>query len=193
MVPADYSLVPAGDSPHSQVRAWYRRATARILAGGTPVTQTKALSLQQQFAPQSICFGCGPANKDGLHIGSFPEGDTCVCEWLPEPKYQAFTGVLYGGLVASLLDCHCNWTAAWHLMKQNGQDKPPSTVTAELNVKYKRPTPADKPIRMVARVLNSKERSANIEGELWCDGELCATVTALFVAVKPDHPAYHRW
>lgn len=154
---------------------------------------TKSPCLQEQYAAKSICFGCGPANKDGLHISSYPEGDTLVAEWAPEPKYQAFPGMLYGGLIGSLLDCHCNWTASWHLMNKNGFDKPPCTVTAELNVKFLKPTPADRPVRMVARVVQSSERKATVEGELFSGDDLCATCNAVFVAVREGHPAYHRW
>ena len=155
---------------------------------------TSTLSLQEQFAAKSICFGCGPANKDGLHIQSHPNGEIRVCEWKPDPKYQAFPGFLYGGLIGSLLDCHCNWTAAWHLMQKNGLSAPPCTVTAEYTVKFMRPTPSDKPLKLVARVVQSKERSATVEGELFsADGELCATCHAVFVSVKEGHPAYHRW
>lgn len=153
----------------------------------------ESLSLQQQHAAASICFGCGPANKDGLQIRSYPEGDGLVCEWNPEPKYQAFPGALYGGLIGCLFDCHCNWTAAWHLMRRDGLDKPPCTVTAEYAVKFLRPTPSDQPLRLVARVVASGERSATVEGELSANGEPCATCRAVFVAVKPGHPAYHRW
>ncbi len=151
-------------------------------------------SLQEQYAPKSICFGCGPANPHGLHINSFPEDDELVvCHWQPEPKFQAFPGVLYGGLIGSLLDCHCNWTASWHLMKKNGLTAPPCTVTAEYTVKFLKPTPAGEPVKIVARVTKSKERSASVEGELYSQNELCATCNAIFVSVKEDHPAYHRW
>jgi acyl-coenzyme A thioesterase PaaI-like protein len=153
----------------------------------------KPASLQEQYAAASICFGCGPANKDGLHIRSYPQDDTLICDWTPEAKYQAFPGALYGGLIGSLLDCHCNWTASWHLMHKNGLDTPPCTVTAEYTVKFMRPTPSDQPLKLVARVVQSKERSATVEGELFSGGELCATCHAVFVAVKPGHPAYHRW
>jgi acyl-coenzyme A thioesterase PaaI-like protein len=153
----------------------------------------EVVSLQEEHAPKSICFGCGPANDEGLHIRSFPQGDTLVCEWTPEPKYQAFPGVLYGGLVASLLDCHCNWTASWHLMKQNGLDAPPCTVTAELNVKFLAPTASEGSVKLVARVVESSERRATVEGELLSNGQVAATCRAVFVAVKPGHPAYHRW
>ncbi|MEY2499201.1 MAG: hypothetical protein QOD12_2757, partial [Verrucomicrobiota bacterium] len=70
------------------------------------------LSLQETFAPENACFGCGPANPDGLHIRSFVRGDEVVAEWTPEKRYEAFPGVLNGGIIGALLDCHCNWTAA---------------------------------------------------------------------------------
>ena len=76
-------------------------------------------SLQEEYAPTSICFGCGPANKEGLHIRSFAEADKVVATWNALPKYQAFPGVLNGGIIGSLLDCHSNWTAAWHIKKEN--------------------------------------------------------------------------
>ncbi|HET9801329.1 MAG TPA: hypothetical protein VFP82_06545, partial [Chthoniobacterales bacterium] len=77
-------------------------------------------SLQEQYAPNNACFGCGPANPDGLHIRSFAKNGEVVAEWQPQPKYEAFPGVLNGGIIGALLDCHCNWTAAYHLMKKTG-------------------------------------------------------------------------
>jgi hypothetical protein len=70
-------------------------------------------SLQEQYAPANACWGCGPANPEGLRIRSFPKGDEVVAVWKPEPKYEAFPGVLNGGIIGTLLDCHCNWTAAY--------------------------------------------------------------------------------
>ena len=84
-------------------------------------------SLQEKYAPRNICFGCGAANPDGLHIRSFLKNSDesrasgeIVAEWKPEKKYEAFEGVLNGGIIGTLLDCHCNWTAAYHLMKRAG-------------------------------------------------------------------------
>ena len=86
----------------------------------------EAPSLQERYAPDNACWGCGPSNPEGLRIRSFPEGDAVVAEWKPEPKYEAFPGVLNGGIIGTLLDCHCNWTAAYHLMKQSGEDRVPA-------------------------------------------------------------------
>jgi len=94
-------------------------------------------SLQERYAPASTCFGCGPANAQGLHIRSFVEGDAVVAEWRAEPHYEAFPGVLNGGIVGALLDCHSNWTAAHHLMRAAGADSLPSCVTAEYAVKMR--------------------------------------------------------
>ena len=70
-------------------------------------------SLQEHYAPNNACWGCGPSNAEGLRIRSFAQGDEVVADWKPEPKYEAFPGVLNGGIIGTLLDCHCNWTAAW--------------------------------------------------------------------------------
>ena len=152
-----------------------------------------AQSLQERYAPNNACWGCGPSNAEGLHIRSFPEGDAVVAEWKPEPKYEAFPGVLNGGIIGTLLDCHCNWTAAYHLMKRNGLDHPPCTVTADYTIKLLRPTPTDKPIHLVARVVESSDDRAIVEGELIAHDKVTATCRGTFVAVKEGHPAFHRW
>jgi acyl-coenzyme A thioesterase PaaI-like protein len=149
--------------------------------------------LQERYAPESVCYGCGPANAGGLHVRSFPEGDQLVAEWTPAAHHLAFEGVLNGGIVGSILDCHCNWTAAWHLMRQQGSDHPPATVTMEYAVKLRRPTPMDTPVKLVARVAEQSGDTVTVAGELWAAGRLCATCTGRFIAVQPGHPAYHRW
>jgi acyl-CoA thioesterase FadM len=78
-------------------------------------------------------------------------------------------------------------------MQRNGLDTPPCTVTAEYAVKLRRPTPADAPVHLRAWVVDSTEDRATIEAELSFGDKVCATCRGLFVAVKPGHPAYHRW
>ena len=150
-------------------------------------------SLQETYAPANICFGCGPANEKGLHIRSFVRGDEVVAEWQPEQQYEAFPGMLNGGIIGTLLDCHSNWAAAWHLMKLSGATHPPCTVTADYNIKLLRPTPTSGKIELRARVVESKTDRAIVEAELLAQGKTCATCRGTFVAVKPGHPAYHRW
>ena len=112
---------------------------------------------------------------------------------MPEKHHEAFTGMLSGGIIGTLLDCHSNWTAAYHLMKRAGADHPPCTVTADYHVKLLRPTPTDEPVRLVARVIESTDDKAIVEAELIAKGKVTATCRGTFVAVKPGHPAYHRW
>ncbi len=150
-------------------------------------------SLQERYAPASTCFGCGPANAQGLHIRSFVEGDAVVAEWRAEPHHEAFPGVLNGGIVGALLDCHSNWTAAHHLMRAAGADSVPSCVTAEYAVKMRKPTPSDRALRLEARIVESSADRAIVEASLSVDGMTTATCVGTFVAVKPEHPAYHRW
>ncbi|MCM2279916.1 MAG: PaaI family thioesterase [Oligoflexia bacterium] len=158
------------------------------------MTQNSAnVGLQDRYSPKSICFGCGPANPKGLRIRSIVQGEEVVADWTPEPHHEAFPGMLNGGIIGSLLDCHSNWTAAWHLMRKAGLDHPPCTVTADYAIKLLRPTPTSGPIHLVARVVESGEDRATIEATLSAGGKTCATCRGTFVAVKPGHPAYHRW
>jgi acyl-coenzyme A thioesterase PaaI-like protein len=164
------------------------------------------LSLQERYAPNSICFGCGPANAGGLHIRSFPaaatggvEGDPSdgadevIAEWMPTSGYEAFPGVLNGGIIGALLDCHSNWTAAYHLMRKAGAEKPPTTVTSDYAIKLLRPTPADQSVHLRARVVESTDRRAVVEATLESGGEPSATCRGTFVAVREGHTAYNRW
>jgi len=150
-------------------------------------------SLQQQYAPTNACFGCGPANAEGLRIESFVEGDEVVCTWQPKPMHEAFPGVLNGGIIGALLDCHCNWTAAFHLMKAQGAESPPCTVTAEYSIKLRRPTPTDGPVHLRAQVVEHEGDRARVTGTLSANGRVSATCEGVFVAVREGHPAFHRW
>ena len=150
-------------------------------------------SLQEKYAPKNICFGCGPANPAGLHIRSFEKNGEVVAEWKPEKKYEAFHGVLNGGIIGTLLDCHCNWAAAYHLMKRAGADRPPCTVTAEYAIKMLRPTPTNHYVSLSAKIVEITDDRATVEGTLSVAGKICATCRGVFVAVKEGHPAYHRW
>ena len=155
-------------------------------------------SLQDKFAPQNRCFGCGPANSEGLRLKShvaanWAIGDEVTCDWLPAVQYEAFTGMLNGGIIGALLDCHSNWTAAHQLMRQSGAAQPPCTVTADFHVKLRKPTLSTAPVHLSARVVESSADRATVEASLSSGGVVTATCRGLFVAVKEGHPAFHRW
>jgi acyl-coenzyme A thioesterase PaaI-like protein len=150
-------------------------------------------SLQETLAPNSRCFGCGPANEQGLRIRSFAEGDDVVCDWIPQPHHLAFENVVNGGILGSLLDCHSNWTAAHHFMKSRGVDEIPPTVTSDFHVTLKRPTPMNTTLHLRAHVVEATEDRAIVEATLEANGKVTATCRGTFVAVKEGHPAYFRW
>ena len=151
------------------------------------------ISLQEKYAPKGICFGCGCKNNEGLQIKSFAGSEKITCTWMPKKSHEAFPGVLNGGIIGSLLDCHSNWAAAYHIMKAQGLTSTPCTVTAEFGVKLKKPTPSNTSLDMIASLSKISENRAWIDAELIANNDICATFSGLFVAVEEDHPAYHRW
>ena len=139
-------------------------------------------AVQDSYAPSSICFGCGPANEEGLRM-----------TFQPQAQHQAFPGVINGGIIGALLDCHGNWTAAIAIMDRLGLEQPLCTVTAQYEVKLRRPTPFGPALEVRSRVLALEDDRAEVMLELKADGETCATGRGLFVAVREGHPAWHRW
>ena len=150
-------------------------------------------SLQEFYAPKGVCFGCGCVNKKGLRIQSYLDGESVICNWNPENHHEAFPGVLSGGIIGTLLDCHSNWAAAYFLMKRNNDDTTPCTVTADYSIKLLRPTPSDQSIHLSALVTDICGKRATVEAKLSAEGKICATCFGTFVAVGSGHPAYHRW
>jgi acyl-coenzyme A thioesterase PaaI-like protein len=161
--------------------------------------------LQLRYAPRSRCFGCGPANAEGLRIESHEATDLADsadpaaepgelrAEWQPLPHHAAFEGVLNGGIIGTLLDCHANWTAAMRLMHDRGLPGPPGCVTADYAVRLRRPTPVDKPVQLRAWPVSAEGDRVVVDAELSSGGIITATCRGTFVAVGPDHPAYERW
>jgi acyl-coenzyme A thioesterase PaaI-like protein len=150
-------------------------------------------SLQERFAPTSVCFGCGPANERGLHIRSFPRDGIVVATWRAPSWTEAWPGSLSGGVTGTLLDCHSNWTAAWTLRERDGLEGVPFTVTARYEVKLLRPTPTAGPIELEARATEVEGNRVVVASELRADGKVRATFQGTFVSVPPGHPAHGRW
>lgn len=162
-------------------------------------------SIQLEFAPNLKCFGCGPANDRGLRIASFPrktDEEGLEAQFFAEAYMEAFPGVVSGGIVGTLLDCHANWTAAWHLMRRLKLAAPPCTVTAKFSVELLAPTPnlasnlapSPEPLLIVSQVLNSSDRKVEVAAELGPQGKApTAKLNGVFVLVKEGHPAFHRW
>jgi acyl-coenzyme A thioesterase PaaI-like protein len=155
-------------------------------------------SLQGRYSPASRGFGCGPANDQGLRIES-RDADApaapgeLVADWQPLPHHAAFDGILNGGIIGTLLDCHANWTAAMHLMRERGLARPPGCVTADYAIRLRRPTPTDQPVHLRAWPIETDGDRVVVDAELSSGGIITATCRGTFVAVGPDHPAFERW
>lgn len=149
------------------------------------------LSLQEQYSPQGICYGCGQANPQGFQLKSYVEGQKLIAHWQPSAQHQAFKNVVNGGVIGTLLDCHCNWAAAFALMQHHKLSETPCTVTASYSIQLKRPTPLA-PLYLEAELESLNGPKAIIKGSLFAEGKLCATCEGAFVMVPPTHPAYHK-
>ena len=126
----------------------------------------------------SHCYGCGSLNPHGLKIKSHWDGDESVAIFQPEPYHTAFPGYVYGGLIASLIDCHCTGTAAAAVCRAEGTemnpDRPVRFVTASLHVDYLMPTPIDGPLEIRGKVAEIKDRKVVVDATLLAGGKVRA-------------------
>jgi acyl-coenzyme A thioesterase PaaI-like protein len=134
----------------------------------------------QDYYPDnfSYCYGCGRLNEHGYQIKSYWQGDESVCVYQPEAYHIAVPGFVYGGLIASLIDCHGTGTAAAAAYRAEGRlmdSQPPLRfVTASLHVDYLKPTPLGSPLELRGRVIEIKSRKVKVAIELSARGEICA-------------------
>lgn len=113
--------------------------------------------VQEAYTPDSQCFGCGQSAPDGLKLRSFRKADGLEAIVKIERKYCAFPGIINGGIISALFDCHGNWTAAVELMDRGCLPKPPLTLTYEMLVTYEEPTPPDEELVLRSSVVDVTE------------------------------------
>jgi acyl-coenzyme A thioesterase PaaI-like protein len=158
----------------------------------------------QDYYPDHLshCYGCGRLNEHGLQIKSYWDGDAAdsaaadgaetICTFTPRPYHIAIPGYVYGGLIASLIDCHCTGTAAAASYRAAGREmdtEPPFRfVTASLQVDYLRPTPLGVPLEIRARVTELKGRKVVMQATLSAEGQICAQGEVVAVQM-PEHLA----
>ena len=138
----------------------------------------------------AYCYGCGRLNEFGLQIKSFWEGDETVCLFQPRSYHIAIPGYVYGGLIASLIDCHSTGSAAAAAYREAGRsmDSEPAMrfLTASLHVDYLKPTPLDVLLEVRARIKEVKGRKVIVLSSLSANGIL--TARGEVVAVQaPEH------
>ena len=146
----------------------------------------------QDYYPDDLshCYGCGRLNDHGLKIKSYWEGSESVAVFNPRPYHIAIPGYVYGGLIASLIDCHGTGTAAAAVYRQEGREMGTEPalrfVTASLHVDYLRPTPLGVPLMVRGKVKEVKDRKVVVTVTLSAEGAVCAQGEV--VAVKmPEH------
>lgn len=151
----------------------------------------------QDYYPESLshCYGCGRLNDHGLHIRSYWNGEESVCTFEPGPHYIAIPGFVYGGLIASLIDCHGTGTAAAAAYRAEGRemdsDPPLRFLTASLHVEYLRPTPTGVVLEVRGKVKEVKGRKVVVAATVSARGEVCVRGEVVAVQV-PEHLMPHR-
>jgi len=151
----------------------------------------------QDYYPEDVacCFGCGYLNEYGHQIKSFWDGDESVCHFDPKPFHTAMAGYVYGGLIASLIDCHSTGTAAAaaYRVENRPMDSLPQLrfVTASLHVDYLKPTPIGTTLEIRGWVEEIKGRKVVVTSALSADGQVCARGKVVAVQMPehlwPDH------
>ena len=146
----------------------------------------------QDYYPDrwSLCYGCGRLNKDGLQIKSYWEGEESICKFTPGPHYIAIPGYVYGGLLASLIDCHGTGTAAAAIYRSENRsmdsDPPVRFVTASLHVDYLKPTPLGIELELRGRANEIKGRKVIVNIELFANSEMTANGQVVAVMVPEN-------
>ncbi len=146
----------------------------------------------QDYYPDDLshCYGCGRLNEQGLGLKSYWDGEETVAILTPGPYHIAIPGYVYGGLIASIVDCHGTGTAAAATYRAEGREmgtEPPLRfVTASLHVEYKRPTPLGVPLEVRGRIKEIKERKVVVSATVSAAGEICAIGEVVAVKI-PEH------
>lgn len=142
----------------------------------------------QDYYPDefAVCYGCGRLNAHGLHVRTRLDGAFGVAAFTPRPEHTGVTGFVYGGLLASLIDCHGIGTAAALAERAEGRDigeaPAPRYVTASLQMDFVAPTPHGPPLEMRARLIESSARKSVVEVDIVVNG--ATTVKGRVVAVR---------
>lgn len=144
----------------------------------------------QNFYPEdaSICFGCGRNNAHGLHIQTFWDGQVGIADFKPQPFHTGWPGYVYGGLLASLIDCHSIGTAIAAMYQVEGRapgsDPQIRCVTGTLHVVYLQPTPIEAQLHLRTQVKELTPRKAVLATVLSANDQECVRAEVIAVRVK---------
>ncbi len=148
-------------------------------------------AFQDYYADHSShCYGCGRLNEQGLKIKSYWNGDETICQFTPRPYHTALPKFVYGGLIASVIDCHSTGTAAAATYRTEGREMGTLPeiryVTGSLHVDYLKPTPIDVPMTLVGKVVEVASRKVVVVVDLLSRNVVCARGEVVAVRV-PEH------
>ena len=149
----------------------------------------------QEYYPEefSHCYGCGTNNELGHKLKTYLDGDETISKFTPKPEHTALPGFVYGGLIASLIDCHSTGTGAAALHKQLDESQKketyPRCVTASLKVDYLKPTPIDCTLELRGKIKEIKGRKVIVETFLYAKNEICAKGEVIVVQVPDEWKA----
>ena len=138
-------------------------------------------AIQDEYAEAfAWCYGCGRLNPDGHHFRTAWQGEETVTVYQPKQAHTAIPGFVYGGLIASLVDCHGTGSASLALHRKNGfepgsGEEPPRFVTASLHVDYLKPTPQGVVLKAIGKVEEIHPKKFKVAVEVFADETLCAT------------------
>ena len=141
-------------------------------------------SIQETLYPFSTCFGCGPANPQGLHLRSFKDGDDVVAEFTPAEFHSNGMGTLNGGVIATLLDCHSGaavFVASAQSWRSPAEFEP--WVTSGLEIRYRLPTMMDQPCELRARIVESDDSVMKVKATLSMAGKTRVQAESRWVRV----------
>lgn len=146
-------------------------------------------AIQDLYADDlSHCYGCGKNNSSGHQLKTYLEGDETIAHFTPDAKYTALPGSVYGGLIASLLDCHGTGSAAAFYCKQKNipleNPIPVRCVTASLKVDFKSATPMGVPLELIGKLQKIEGRKIWVTMTLSANGSICATGEILAIKLK---------
>jgi acyl-coenzyme A thioesterase PaaI-like protein len=151
-----------------------------LIIGGKIVEEVVHKAIQDEYPDDfAWCYGCGRLNELGHHFRTGWQGEKTISLYTPKPEHLALPGFVYGGLVASLIDCHGTGSAALALHRKNGHEvgdgsEPPRFVTASLNVNFSKPTPHGVPLKAIGTVTEIHPKKFKIETEVFANDTLCA-------------------
>jgi acyl-coenzyme A thioesterase PaaI-like protein len=152
--------------------------------------------LQDQLIPEVRCFGCGPANPEGLQLKTIQDGEYIVGEWSPKPHHESILGILSSGIIASLLDCSANWACVMGVVNERKLTGLPTMVTKEFTVRLHAPVYMKSACTIRSKVIEHDGRRITGLSELLQDGKVCASCTLMSVVLDeefdPANPGERR-